>query len=166
MEDDLYREIILDHYKNPPGHGAIDDADAAAEGQNPLSGDEVSIYVQFEQGSDVLEELGLKWLPGIGGCPLDGLPPGSIKIVHAGLGAVCVYNLDGELYGLEDRCSHDDGPLCEGDFDSEEGVVVCPRHGANFDIRTGEALTLPAFVPVATYPVRVDETGMIKVTLA
>ena len=46
--DSLYREVILDHYKNPHGHGVIEDADAVAEGQNPLCGDEVSIAVAFE----------------------------------------------------------------------------------------------------------------------
>ncbi len=46
--DQLYREIILDHYKNPRGHGVIEDADAQAEGQNPLCGDEVSIFVSFD----------------------------------------------------------------------------------------------------------------------
>ena len=97
-------------------------------------------------------------------CPVDELPPGRAKIVRSGELAVCVYNLAGELYAIEDRCSHDDGPLCEGDWDPDEGVVVCPRHGANFDIRTGEALTLPAFQPVATYPVRVDDR-LIKVEL-
>ena len=97
-------------------------------------------------------------------CPVDELPPGRAKIVRSGGLAVCVYNLGGELYAIEDRCSHDDGPLCEGDWDPDEGVVVCPRHGANFDIRTGEALTLPAFQPVATYVVRVDD-GQIKVEL-
>ena len=55
--DDLYREIILDHYKNPRGHGVIDEPDATAEGQNPLCGDEVSIYVSFEPGSDVIDEI-------------------------------------------------------------------------------------------------------------
>ena len=55
--DDLYREIILDHYKNPRGHGVIEGADAEAEGQNPLCGDEVSIYVSFEPGSDVIDEV-------------------------------------------------------------------------------------------------------------
>ncbi len=55
--DQLYREIILDHYKNPRGHGVIEDADVAAEGQNPLCGDEVSIYVSFAPGSDVIEEV-------------------------------------------------------------------------------------------------------------
>ena len=58
--DDLYREIILDHYKNPRGHGVIEDADAEAEGQNPLCGDEVSIYVSFQPGTDVIEKVGFE----------------------------------------------------------------------------------------------------------
>ena len=98
-------------------------------------------------------------------CPLDELPPGSVKIVRAGELAVGVYNLNGELYAIEDRCSHDDGPLAEGDFDPDEGYAVCPRHGAHIDIRTGEALTLPAVLPVETFPVRVDD-GMVKVEVA
>jgi len=55
--DDLYREVILDHYKNPRGHGIIEDADAEAEGMNPLCGDEVSIFVSFAPGSDVIDEV-------------------------------------------------------------------------------------------------------------
>jgi 3-phenylpropionate/trans-cinnamate dioxygenase ferredoxin subunit len=90
-------------------------------------------------------------------CPADELPPGRMKIVHAGELAVGVYNIGGEYYAIEDRCSHDDGPLCEGDWEPGEGVVICPRHGANFDIRTGAALTLPAFQPVSTYRVEVFE---------
>ena len=78
-------------------------------------------------------------------CPLEELPPGTVKIVRGGELTIGVYNLDGGLYALEDRCSHDDGPLCEGDFDLEEGFAVCPRHGAHIDIRTGKALTLPAY---------------------
>ena len=101
-------------------------------------------------------------MPEIDVCPLDELPPGEVKIVHAGLEAACVYNLGGELYALEDRCSHDDGPLCEGDWEEDECIVVCPRHGSRFDIRTGQALTLPAYLPVETFPVRVDD-GMVKV---
>ena len=95
-------------------------------------------------------------------CPLDELPPGTARVVPAGELTIGVYNLDGELYALEDRCSHDDGPLCEGDWDAETGVVICPRHGANFDIRTGRALTPPAYLPVDTFPVRVGD-GVIKV---
>jgi nitrogen fixation protein NifU and related proteins len=55
--DQLYREVILDHYKNPRGHGLIDDADAQAEGQNPLCGDEVSIYVAFGTDGDTIDEV-------------------------------------------------------------------------------------------------------------
>jgi 3-phenylpropionate/trans-cinnamate dioxygenase ferredoxin component len=98
-------------------------------------------------------------------CPLDELPPGAVKIVVAGDIAVGVYNLGGELFAIEDRCSHDDGPLAEGEFDVEEGVAICPRHGSRFDIRTGRALTLPAYQPVDTFPVRVDEDGVVRVDI-
>lgn len=94
--------------------------------------------------------------------PLEELLPGTVKIVRDGELAIGVYNLDGELYALEDRCSHDDGALCEGDFDLEEGFAVCPRHGAHIDIRTGKALTLPAYLPVETFTVTV-EAGVVKV---
>ena len=55
--DQLYREVILDHYKNPRGHGELADADARAEGQNPLCGDEVSIYVAFGDDGDTIDEV-------------------------------------------------------------------------------------------------------------
>ena len=55
--DSLYREVILDHYKNPRGHGVLEDADAEAEGQNPLCGDEVSIYVRFGEDADTIDEV-------------------------------------------------------------------------------------------------------------
>ena len=73
-----------------------------------------------------------------------------------------LYRCGGELHAIEDRCSHDDGPLCEGEWEPEERTVVCPRHGSNFDLRTGEPLSLPAFEPVETFPVRVED-GIIKV---
>jgi len=57
MVDDMYREVILDHYKNPRGHGVIEDADAQAEGLNPLCGDEVTIYVQFEEDGETIDEV-------------------------------------------------------------------------------------------------------------
>ena len=88
-----------------------------------------------------------------------------MKLVDAEPYSVGVYNCDGELYALEDRCSHDDGPLCLGNWDAETCVAVCPRHGANIDIRSGRALTLPAVESVATYPVRVVD-GMVKVQIA
>ena len=97
--------------------------------------------------------------------PVEELRPGSVKIVMAGSLTVGVYNLNGEFYALEDRCSHDDGPLCEGDFDPDTGVAICPRHGANIDIRSGVPRTLPATEPVDTFPVRV-ENGVVKVEVA
>ncbi len=95
-------------------------------------------------------------------CPLDELPPGGMKVVRRGEISVGVYNLGGELFAIEDRCSHDDGPLAEGEHEADRGVVICPRHGAEFDIRTGRALTLPAYTPVDTFPVRVED-GIVKV---
>jgi len=94
--------------------------------------------------------------------PVDELPPGSVKIVRAGQVAVGVYNLDGEYCASEDRCSHDDGPLAEGEFDPEERVVICPRHGSKFDICSGRPLSLPAYEPVETFPVVVED-GWVKV---
>jgi 3-phenylpropionate/trans-cinnamate dioxygenase ferredoxin subunit len=95
---------------------------------------------------------------------VDELPPGAVKIVREGDLVVGVFNANGELYAIEDRCSHDDGPLAEGDFDPDTCVVVCPRHGSEFDVRTGRPRTLPAYIPVDTYPVRVED-GRIKLDL-
>ncbi len=80
--------------------------------------------------------------------------PGQKKIVEVEGTLVVVVNLDGEFYAIEDVCTHDGGPLGEGRLDGEE--IICPRHGARFDVRTGDALTLPAFEPVPTYEVRVE----------
>ena len=97
-------------------------------------------------------------------CPVEELPPGSMKLVPAGSITVGVYNCNGEYYAIEDRCSHDDGPLCEGDWDEETCTVVCPRHGSRFDITTGRPLTLPAYEPVDTFPVTVAD-GWVKIEL-
>ena len=97
-------------------------------------------------------------------CPVEELPPCSVKIVYAGTIAVGVYNLGGEYYALEDRCSHDDGPLCEGDFDCDDRVATCPRHGARFDITSGRPLSLPAYLPVETYAVSLrDDIVVVSV---
>jgi 3-phenylpropionate/trans-cinnamate dioxygenase ferredoxin subunit len=78
--------------------------------------------------------------------------------------AIAVFNHDGAFYALEDRCSHDDGPLAEGELDMEAGVAVCPRHGARIDIRSGRPLSLPAVLPVDTYPVLLED-GRVVVEL-
>jgi 3-phenylpropionate/trans-cinnamate dioxygenase ferredoxin subunit len=88
-------------------------------------------------------------------------PPGSTKIVRHGSLFVGVYNCGGELYAIEDRCSHDDGPLCEGDGDEDRCCVVCPRHGSQFELETGRPISLPATEPVATYPVRVVDGTIV-----
>jgi 3-phenylpropionate/trans-cinnamate dioxygenase ferredoxin subunit len=85
-----------------------------------------------------------------------------MKLVFVGDVTIGVFNADGELYAIEDRCSHDDGPLAEGDFDPERCLIVCPRHGSEFDLRTGKPRSLPAYLPVPTYDVRVDD-GVVVV---
>jgi 3-phenylpropionate/trans-cinnamate dioxygenase ferredoxin subunit len=94
--------------------------------------------------------------------PLEELPPGTMRLVPAGARTIGVYNCGGRLHAIEDRCSHDDGPLCEGEWEPDACVVLCPRHGSRFDLETGIPLTLPAFAPVATFPVSVEE-GVVVV---
>ena len=74
--------------------------------------------------------------------------------------AIILMAVEGKYYAVRDVCTHDDGPLGEGDLDGCQ--LICPRHGARFDIRTGEALTLPAVVDVPVFPVRVVD-GIIEV---
>jgi 3-phenylpropionate/trans-cinnamate dioxygenase ferredoxin subunit len=95
-------------------------------------------------------------------CPIDDLPPGSTKIVSWEDLEIGVVNCGGEFYAIEDRCSHDDGELMEGDVDCDERTVECPRHGSLFDLRTGKPLTLPAYAPVDTFAVSVED-GVIKI---
>jgi 3-phenylpropionate/trans-cinnamate dioxygenase ferredoxin component len=94
--------------------------------------------------------------------PLEELPPGTMRLVDHEPHRVGVYNCGGKLLAIEDRCSHDDGPLCLGHWDTETCTIACPRHGANFDLDTGKALSLPAFLPVRTFPVRIED-GVVVV---
>src|SRR5262249_56144473 len=94
--------------------------------------------------------------------PADEFPPGSVKLVTVAPGTfVGVYNCAGALHAIEDRCSHDDGPLCEGDWDEDRCTVVCPRHGSMFELSTGRPMSLPATEPVETYPVRVADGSIV-----
>jgi len=94
--------------------------------------------------------------------PVDELPPGSMRLVPVGSITVGVYNCAGKYHAIEDRCSHDDGPLCEGEWESELCMVICPRHGSRFDLETGIPMSLPAFLPVRIFPVSVRD-GMVVV---
>jgi len=79
---------------------------------------------------------------------------GSTKRVEVDGQHVLLCNVAGEIYAIEDVCTHDGGALDQGELMGER--IMCPRHGAFFDVRTGDALTLPAVVPVKTFPVRVE----------
>ena len=94
--------------------------------------------------------------------PEEELPPGSVKIVHVGQIAVGVYNLGGKFCAIEDRCSHDNGNLVDGELDQATCTIECPRHGSKFDLRTGKPVNLPAYVPVDTFDVSVKD-GVIKI---
>jgi 3-phenylpropionate/trans-cinnamate dioxygenase ferredoxin subunit len=94
-------------------------------------------------------------------CRADELPEGEMRLVEADGEKVGVFNCGGEILAIEDRCSHDDGPLAEGEFDAETCTVECPRHGSLFDLRTGRPKTLPAYVPVRTFAGRVED-GEVK----
>jgi 3-phenylpropionate/trans-cinnamate dioxygenase ferredoxin component len=90
-------------------------------------------------------------------CPLSELPPGTMRIVEWEDLEIGVFNCAGALYAIEDRCSHDDGPLAEGPFDESRCAVECPRHGSLFDLKSGKPLTLPAYEPVDTFKVIVED---------
>jgi len=79
------------------------------------------------------------------------LLPGEFKVVWDGDTAIAVYNIDGDLYAIEDVCSHDGGDLAGGTLHGFE--VECPRHGARFDVRTGDVTCPPAYEPIASFPV-------------
>jgi 3-phenylpropionate/trans-cinnamate dioxygenase ferredoxin subunit len=93
-------------------------------------------------------------------CAADALAPGQVRVVHADGTPIAVFNVEGGYYAIEDVCTHDGGELASGPLEGDE--VVCPRHGARFCVRTGEALSAPAYDPTAIFPVRV-ENGIVQV---
>ena len=95
-------------------------------------------------------------------CPIDDLPPGAKRVVTWEDLEIGIVNCGGDILAIEDRCSHDNGDLMEGDVDEDNCTVECPRHGSLFDLRTGKPLTLPAYVPIDIFPVVVED-GVIRV---
>ena len=95
-------------------------------------------------------------------CTVSELPPGASRIVEWEDLEIGIFNCNGEILAIEDRCSHDNGTLVEGELDQDRCTIECPRHGSLFDLRTGKPLTLPAYVPVDTFPVTI-ENDTIKV---
>ncbi|MBZ0279699.1 MAG: non-heme iron oxygenase ferredoxin subunit [Anaerolineae bacterium] len=82
------------------------------------------------------------------------IPLGERIVVEIGRRWIAIFNVDGQYYAIEDRCTHDDGPLAEGEL--HDCIIECPRHGATFDIRTGKVLSAPALVDVPAFTVRVN----------
>jgi len=72
---------------------------------------------------------------------------------------IAVYNVDGEFFATDDTCTHEEESLAEGFL--EDHLIECPKHGSQFDLRTGEVLSLPAVLPVRVYPVRVENTRVL-----
>ncbi len=89
--------------------------------------------------------------------------PGAWETVDVDDILIAVFNLNGEYYAIEDICTHDGGTLTGGDIEGKE--IICPRHGARFDITTGEVLADPAYEDLPTFSVRVKD-GMVQVELS
>ncbi|OGC76147.1 MAG: hypothetical protein A2Z27_05420 [candidate division Zixibacteria bacterium RBG_16_50_21] len=87
------------------------------------------------------------------------VPPGKTKIVKAGKKELVLCNVENVYYCIDNLCTHDDGPLGEGELMEE--VIECPRHGAQFDVKTGEVVSMPAVVPIRTYAVRLQGEEII-----
>ena len=83
------------------------------------------------------------------------LPTGGKKLVEVDGRAIAVFNVDGTYYAIDDVCTHDGGPLAEGELMGCE--IKCPRHGARFDVRTGKPLCMPAIEPVAVHATEVRD---------
>jgi 3-phenylpropionate/trans-cinnamate dioxygenase ferredoxin component len=96
----------------------------------------------------------------IGIAPASEFPNGERLFVEIENIPIVIFNIAGKLFAIGDVCTHDSGPL--GDGLLEEYNIVCPRHGAEFDIRTGKAMMLPAVVDIPAYPIRVTD-GNIEV---
>ena len=93
---------------------------------------------------------------------VDQVPEGERIFIEVEGKSIVIFNLAGKLFAIGDVCSHDNGPV--GDGEIEETEIICPRHGARFDIRTGKATSLPAVKDIPSYPVRVAE-GMVEIGL-
>jgi 3-phenylpropionate/trans-cinnamate dioxygenase ferredoxin subunit len=96
-----------------------------------------------------IEEEKLEFIP-VG--EIDEVKVGERLFIEIDEKPIVILNIEGQLYAIADVCSHDDGPVGEGHLEGFE--IICPRHGARFDIRTGKVLALPAFVDIPAYPVR------------
>lgn len=89
----------------------------------------------------------------------DEIAAGTFKSFKIGLDRILIVHVDDRFYALADECSHDAGIISEGSLSGHE--VVCPRHGARFDITTGAATAPPAVVPIDTYETKIDDNDVL-----
>lgn len=87
--------------------------------------------------------------------PASEISNGGRLFVEVGDKAIVVFNIAGQFFAIGDVCSHDEGPLGDGDLEGHH--VVCPRHGAEFDVRTGKAMSMPAVADIPAYPVQIRD---------
>jgi 3-phenylpropionate/trans-cinnamate dioxygenase ferredoxin subunit len=106
-------------------------------------------YATFDESKVDFQEI----------APVGELPNGERLFVDIEGKPIVIFNIGGQLFSIADVCSHDDGPVGEGRLEGYN--ITCPRHGAQFDIRTGKVIQLPAIVDIPAYPVRVVN-GMIQ----
>jgi 3-phenylpropionate/trans-cinnamate dioxygenase ferredoxin subunit len=93
-------------------------------------------------------------MPAVSVAKASDTPPGTITVHEVNGTRIALCNVNGRFYAIDDVCTHDGGPLDQGEL--IDNLVECPRHGARFDVTTGRAVVLPAVRPVKTYPVEVD----------
>lgn len=93
---------------------------------------------------------------------IDEVKPGERIVVDINEHYVALFNVDGKYYAVEDLCTHDDGPLGEGELSGT--IIECPRHGAQFDITTGKVVRMPAITPIPRYDVRLED-GQIQILI-
>ena len=87
--------------------------------------------------------------------PVEEIPNGERLFVEVADKPIVIFNIGGQLFAIGDVCSHDDGPVGEGDLEGFN--VTCPRHGAQFDVRTGKVVQMPAVVDIPAYPVQLRD---------
>ena len=159
---------------SPSGSGCVRSARRTSEVVTPTSGP-VRVWLtrvnvptlpdRTQHGLSIESrppESDLPLSPLIDICPVEELPPGEKRLVEWEDLEIGVINCRGEIFAIEDRCSHDDGELVDGELDEQDCAIECPRHGSRFDLRTGKPMNLPAYVPVDTFPVLVED-GVIRV---
>ncbi len=95
-------------------------------------------------------------------CAQEELPVGASITFDTGIEELLIINLEGDIYAIQDLCTHDGGNLADGNLDGDE--IVCPRHGARFCIKTGKATTPPAYEDIQAFPTRIHN-GMIEVEI-